>query len=110
MRIEKQPDVGIAKAVDRLHRIADDEQRSAIARCPPGGQLFDQVALSERSILIFVDQKMLDSKVEREQKLGGSVAARQRPQRDQGRFVEIDRADIGEHELEPRGYARQHVE
>ena len=110
LRIEKQADVGIAKTVDRLHRIADDEQRPGIARRPPGGQLFDQVALSERSVLIFVDQEMFDSKVEREQKLGGSVGARQRPQRDQGRFVEIDRAGIGEHELEPRGYARQHVE
>ena len=37
LRFEKQADVGIAEAVDRLHRIADEKQRVTVAGRPAGG-------------------------------------------------------------------------
>ena len=38
LRLEEQPHLGVAEAVDRLHRIADREQRAAVARLPARGQ------------------------------------------------------------------------
>ena len=32
---QEQPDLGLAKTIDGLHRVANREQRSAVARCQP---------------------------------------------------------------------------
>jgi len=56
-RLQEQPDLGFAKAVDRLHRIADGEQRAAVIRRPARGQLRDQFELADRGVLEFIDQR-----------------------------------------------------
>ena len=33
-RVQEERDLGLAKAVDRLHRVADDEERAAVVSLP----------------------------------------------------------------------------
>ncbi len=42
---QEETDFGLAEAVDRLHGIADQEERAAILRLPTRGELFDQLEL-----------------------------------------------------------------
>jgi len=45
LRREKDADLGFAKAIDRLHRVADREQRAAVTGREAGGQSLDQLEL-----------------------------------------------------------------
>src|SRR5208337_303276 len=104
---DEQLHLGVAEAVDRLHRVADEEQRPAIAARPAGGQAFDQLDLRARGVLKLVHEQMLDTRIEREQEVRRRIAALQRAQGDQRRLVEIDRALLREYGLELCCHARQ---
>src|SRR5262249_53767583 len=78
LRLEEQRQVRIAEAVDRLHRIADQEQRAAVAALPAAGQKLEQSDLRLRRVLELVDEQVLDSPVEREQKLGRRLDSAER--------------------------------
>ena len=65
--------LGFAKAVDRLHRIADGEQRAPVTGLPSRGEPAQKLELRERRVLEFVDQQMIDPKIEREQQVGRRV-------------------------------------
>ncbi len=56
--------LGIAKPVDGLHRIADQEQRAAIALGPVLREREQQFVLIARGVLEFVDQDVTDARAE----------------------------------------------
>src|SRR5438067_10072598 len=68
--LEEERDVRLAESVDGLHRVADEEQRAAVARFPPGGQSFQELELRIRGVLELVYQYVADAGVEREQEIG----------------------------------------
>ncbi len=72
--LDEQAHLGIAEAVDRLHRIADQKQRPPVPRGPACGQIRDQVALRLRRVLKFVDQQVLHARIEREQQVRRRIA------------------------------------
>ena len=56
--LRKQLDFGLAKHIDGLHRVADQENRAAFARIPCRKQRRDQLMLAARGVLKFIDEKM----------------------------------------------------
>ena len=70
---EELADLGLAEAVDRLHRVADREQRPPVAGRPAGGELLDQLVLGERRVLELVDQHVPHAIIERERDIGRRV-------------------------------------
>ena len=73
LRVKEDADLGLAKPVDRLHRIADGEERAAVARLPAGGELRDQFAVRPRRVLELVDEQMGQPVIDGEQQLAGIV-------------------------------------
>ena len=71
-RFQKQPDLGLAKAIDGLHRVAHRERRPAIVPLPARSELLDEGVLADRSVLEFVDQQMLDLVVQASARSVGS--------------------------------------
>jgi hypothetical protein len=71
--IQKQRDLGLAEAVDRLHRVADEEERAAVLRLPARSEKGQQFPLRHRGVLELVDQDVLDARVEGEQEVGRLV-------------------------------------
>ena len=49
LQVDEQSDLGLAETIDRLHRVADAEQRAAVAIGPAAGQSFQQIELTERT-------------------------------------------------------------
>src|SRR5207302_5816637 len=43
--LQEQRDLRLAEAVDRLHRVADEEERAAVARLPAGGEALEELPL-----------------------------------------------------------------
>src|SRR4029078_6709549 len=80
-RAQEQADLGLAEAIDRLHRVADEEERAPVARLPSGGQPLEQVPLRERRVLELVDEDVADAVVEREYEVRGPVGVSQAAQR-----------------------------
>ncbi|OIQ81377.1 hypothetical protein GALL_368610 [mine drainage metagenome] len=68
---QEQADLGLAEAVDGLHRVADAEQRAPVARHPALGQAPQQIDLRRAGILEFIHQQMLNPVVQPERQLGG---------------------------------------
>src|SRR4029078_1890932 len=62
--IEKQTDLGLAEAINGLHRIPHQKQCAAVARLPSCGQFLEQLILSARGILKFVNQQVFDACIE----------------------------------------------
>ena len=56
--LREQLDLGLAKHVDGLHRIADQKDGAALARIPRGQQRGDEFVLPARSVLELVDEQM----------------------------------------------------
>src|SRR3954465_11008124 len=54
--LEEERHLRFAEAVDRLHRVADEEERAAVAFFPSGGEAAQQLVLRPGSVLVFVDQ------------------------------------------------------
>ena len=55
-RLLEQFHLSLAETIDGLHRIADQEQRSAIGGTPAAREFFKQFGLRNRGILEFVHQ------------------------------------------------------
>src|SRR5204862_312220 len=72
-RFKKQSDFGLAKAIDRLHGIADGEDGAAVALEPTRRQALEQRVLRIGGVLELVDQQMRDRKVEAQQQIAWSV-------------------------------------
>src|SRR6185437_9981370 len=51
---QETADLRLAKLIDRLHRIANDEERAAIAGLPAGGQRFQELELRHGGVLELV--------------------------------------------------------
>src|SRR5690349_22371297 len=62
---EEQADFCFAEAVDRLHRVADEEQRAAISLLPARYQFFKQGKLGLGGVLELVGQDVRDLLVDR---------------------------------------------
>ena len=89
---QEESDVGLAEAVDRLHRVADDEQRPAVVRHPAARQFFDQADLARAGVLEFIDQQVADAVVERLGQIGRRFVVAERQAGAGGDFDEIDLA------------------
>ena len=109
-RLEEERDLRFAEAVDRLHRVADQEQRAAVVGLPAGGQSLEQFELRVRGVLELVDQDVLDARVEREQEVGRLLGRAERAHRGLRHLGEVGLAVLGEHHLQVRGGERQELE
>ena len=89
---QEKPDIGLAKTVDRLHRVTDHEQRPAIVRHPAASQLFDQRDLGRAGVLEFIDQQMPDTVIERLRQVGRRLVIAQRQPGAGGNFDKVDLA------------------
>jgi hypothetical protein len=70
--LRKEPHLGLAEAIDGLHRVAHEEERAA--RRPdshPEVSFSQQLQLRVRRVLEFVHEDVADAVVEREQQVGG---------------------------------------
>jgi len=106
-RAQEQSDLGFAKTIDRLHRVADRKHGAAVARLPPGGQPGDEFVLADRGILELVDQQMPDAIVERKREIGWSIHAAESEQRTLRNLGEVDLPAGLKHQFQLRDRARQ---
>ncbi len=90
--------LGFAKAIDRLHRVADGEQGVPVTGLPSRGEQTQKLELCERCVLEFVDQQMIDPKIEREQQVGRPFLAAEGGERAQHALREVERAGIAKGE------------
>ena len=102
LRPQEQRYFGFAEAVDRLHRVADEEQRAAVALLPAGSQLGEELELRERGVLELVDQDVRDLLVEREQEVARVVDRAERRERAVRELGEVGLAALPEQHLEVR--------
>jgi hypothetical protein len=91
-RAQVQANLGLAETVDRLHRIADHEQRAAVARLPAGGEALEQRELADRGVLKLVHQQVPDAIVEMQGQIGRRLIAAERGERALRDLGEICRA------------------
>ncbi len=68
-RLQEEANLGFAEAIDRLHRVAHEEERPAVARFPAGSELAQQIPLRERGVLELVDEDVANSVVEGEEEI-----------------------------------------
>src|SRR5882762_10514338 len=100
--LQEERHFGFAEAVDRLHRVADEEQRAAVALLPSGSQLGEELELRERRVLELVDQDVRDLLVEREQQVARVVDRAERLERAVRELGEVGLAALAEQHLEVR--------
>ncbi len=67
----KKLGVGIAKEVDGLHGVADDEAGAALALGPGCDEMREQLMLAAAGVLEFVDQQVTNAVGNSERALGG---------------------------------------
>ena len=84
-RGEELAQVGVAEPVDRLHRVADREERVAAAGFPAIDQGGEQAMLAERRVLEFVDEDMPDAVVQSLGEFRGQIVESKRPVGGEGR-------------------------
>src|SRR5881296_3151374 len=100
--LQEERHFGFAEAVDRLHRVADEEQRAAVTLLPAGSQLGEELELRERGVLELVDQDVRDLLVEREQQVARVVDRAERLERAVSELGEVGLAALAEQHLELR--------
>ena len=88
--LEEKPDIGLTKAVDGLHRIADHKHGTPVVRRPAAHQFFQQRHLARTGILEFIDQQVLNAVIQRLRQIGGRLLIPQRQTGAAGDFDEID--------------------
>ena len=108
LREQEQRHVGVAKPIDRLHRIADEEQRAPVVGLPTRRQQLEQPALRLRGVLELVDEQVLDAPIEREQQLRRRVDLAERALRRECKLDEVDGAPLRERDLELGGEPHEH--
>ncbi len=109
-RREIKADLGLAKAVDRLHRIADREQGAAVSVLPAGGQRREQFILAARGVLKLVDQQVLQAVVEGQGEVGRLLRPAERALGAHLDLGEVDLAALLEHQLQFGRRMQQHAE
>ena len=109
-RFEEQAHFRVAEAVDRLHRIADREQRAPVARRPSCRQQLDEPELGVGRVLEFIDQQMIDREVETQQEVARRIGIAERLERGDRQLREVDGAVRGEHHRQLRGGLRQDMQ
>ena len=87
---QEESDIGLAETVDGLHRITDNEQRTAVIRLPATGQLFEQFDLYRAGILKLVHQQVRDAIVERLRQIGWRLIVTESQTGARGDLDEID--------------------
>src|SRR5947209_815120 len=100
--LQEERHFGFAEAVDRLHRVTDEEQRAAVTLLPAGSQLGEELVLRERGVLELVDQDVRDLLVEREQQVARVVDRAERLERAVRELGEVSLAALAEQHLEVR--------
>src|SRR6185437_7156136 len=99
----------LAKLIDRLHRIADDEERAAIARLPAGGERLEELELRHGGVLEFVDQNVTQRESGPQRELGRQPGLRQRRASRPRDVRMIDAAIERKQRLQLRGRRAQHA-
>jgi hypothetical protein len=106
--LEEQRHLGLAKAVDRLHRVTDQEQRAAVSRRPSLGEVLEEFALQVGGVLELVDQQVPDAVVERQREVGWvTVGVDQRGDRSLPDLGEVDPPLAGEDQLQVQDSEQQ---
>ena len=95
---QEQPHLSLAEAVDRLHRIADAEQRAAVAWLPAGGEALQQLDLGRAGVLELVDQQVADAPVEAQAQFRRVHVVAQGGDGARGELAEIHFAGLAEHQ------------
>ncbi len=108
--VEEQSDLRVAEAVDRLHRVADEEQRAPVAGLPAGRQRLQQSHLRLGGVLELVDQHVPQLRVERQRGVGRRVLAAERLPRRPREARVVGNAPLGEHQFEFGDGEAQHAE
>ena len=101
--LQEQADVGLAKTINRLHRVADDKQRASIARLPTRRQHGEQLYLRRTGVLKLIHQQMTDAVIELELQIARLVNATECQQRALRHLDEIHLALLLEHGPQLRG-------
>ena len=96
-RLQEKADVGLAEAIDGLHRIADNEQGAPVALLPAGGEPLQQRDLRGAGVLELIDQQMADAVIELELEIGRLGFITECGQRALCDFDEVDFALLLEH-------------
>ncbi|MNX96293.1 hypothetical protein D3C86_1286050 [compost metagenome] len=104
---QEQTDFRLAEAVDRLHRIAHQEQAAAIAGLPAGSQRAQQVQLRLAGVLEFVDEQVADGSIQLEQQFARIIGAAQRGRGALRDLDEIHLALVGKAQAQLRHGQRQ---
>ncbi len=110
LRLEEQRDVGLAEAVDGLHRVAHAEQRVPVVLLPARHQPRQQGLLHGRGVLILVHQHVTDAVLERQRQFARRLRTAERLARrgSHGRVVQL--ATLRERLLQRRGRGHQHAQ
>ena len=72
-RQQELPDLGVAETVDRLHRIADTKERTAVAGLPAARQRFKHPVLRAGRVLHLVDKDMTNLVIEQQRDVARRV-------------------------------------
>ncbi len=80
-RAQEQTDFGFTESVDRLHRITNSKYRASVVRQPAGRQPRHQFELTDRRVLEFVDQQVMNAVIQRQRQVSRGFFRAQRQQR-----------------------------
>ncbi len=106
--VEEQADIRVAEAVDRLHGIADQEQRAAVTALPACCQALQQLHLRFGGVLELVDQHVPQPRIEGKRGVGRLVGCTERLARSRCEFGIVRRLAIGEDRFQLSGREPQH--
>ena len=95
---DEQRHFGVAKTVDRLHRIADEKKRPAVACLPPACQEFDELHLRARGVLELVYQQVTDAMIESKQQFRRLINLSEGSLGGKRKLHEVDRLTLGEND------------
>ncbi len=93
-------DLGIAKSVNRLHRVADAEQGTPVIGRPASGQRFEHPVLRARCVLHLIDQHMTQFVIEQQRRVPGLIRTAKRFSRAKRYFDIVARRPACEQSLE----------
>ena len=113
----EQADLGLPESIDRLHRVADQEQAAFLARLPAADELLEQVVLPPVGVLVLVDQDVANAPIEVQGQVGVAAffvaQAAQRRRTDAGEVALAgfgeDQLQFGRGGLENPDHGREHV-
>ena len=97
---QEQADLGLAKLIDRLHRIAHGKQGATVAGFPPDGERAQQLELIERCVLKFIDENVPNRIAAAQRQIGGLTPLGQTGARSAGHSGKVDSALGGKFHLQ----------